>query len=485
MLKPEVRYLPGSLPVVGSSNLVMFLRAATDDTRVDRVLDVIESGGGTDDVLDILVENGIRAMPEFALMELMDAGVRVVLRGSFEAVPDTGSAIQPAVGPWTDILLPPKTLSLRLQGQATTGRLLPFRGGVVLASELHVGPLSTHTLPSPATLATTNDAATQSVSGGPSDLPLPPEPSEVAGPTDQLPVSLPVSAPPSSTEAEVLRIDDDSTDFDSLFGATTARPPEPIESKPAPASPESPSPLHAGPPSPPTMPSAASVAGGLIAVFPWASPQDAASQAAGAAVNAGEPVLSSRPTESPHPGAIEAPPRDVAADLLDDRTISRAHLLGQGPVIPSVLAARCPRGHLSPAFAAVCRVCREPIPPQQQFETPRPPLGALRLSTGAVVALDRGAILGRSPRIPSDYQGEQPNLVRVVDPEKGVSSQHLEVSLDYWNVLVRDLGSTNGTEVELPGEPPVALRVGVPLILEPGSRVVMGGQVSFVFEVTP
>jgi hypothetical protein len=123
------------------------------------------------------------------------------------------------------------------------------------------------------------------------------------------------------------------------------------------------------------------------------------------------------------------------------------------------------------------------VPQQQPVEIPRPTLGQLRLSTGGVVTLDRPAILGRAPRVPSSYQGEQPNLVQLVDPGKDVSGQHLEVSLDYWNVVVRDLGSTNGTDVILPGEMPVALRANDPVIIEPGTRVVLGGAVSFVFEV--
>lgn len=184
-------------------------------------------------------------------------------------------------------------------------------------------------------------------------------------------------------------------------------------------------------------------------------------------------------------GFESAPPAEPQNPPVgSDRTVNRSSLVGLPPVV-TVVAASCPAGHQSPAYAGICRVCGAPIPQQQPVEIPRPVLGQLRLSTGGVVALDRPVILGRNPRIPPGYAAEQPNLVRVPDPEKDVSGQHLEVSLDYWNVVVRDLGSTNGTEVILPGEMPVALRANDPVIIEPGTRVVLAGAISFTFEVLP
>jgi len=189
----------------------------------------------------------------------------------------------------------------------------------------------------------------------------------------------------------------------------------------------------------------------------------------------------------PVPGTI-APPSPATAEPVaesgSDRTVNRSALMGLPPVV-MVVAARCADGHLSPAYAGSCRVCGGTIPQQQPVEIPRPVLGRLRLSTGGVVSLDRAAILGRTPRIPTGYAGEQPNLVRLSDPDKDVSGQHLEVSLDYWNVMVCDLGSTNGTEVILPGAMPVVLRPNDPVIIEPGTRVVLAGSISFVFEVMP
>lgn len=86
--------------------------------------------------------------------------------------------------------------------------------------------------------------------------------------------------------------------------------------------------------------------------------------------------------------------------------------------------------------------------------------------------------------MPAGYVGEQPNLVKIPDPNRDLSSQHVEIRLDAWLVTVKDLESTNGTEVVLPGQPPVLLRPHDPMTLEPGSKIVLSGICEISFEVT-
>ena len=149
-----------------------------------------------------------------------------------------------------------------------------------------------------------------------------------------------------------------------------------------------------------------------------------------------------------------------------------------------MLAVLCPAGHPSPPHAASCRSCGRDIPPQQPFQTPRPSLGVLRLASGDVVSLDRGVLLGRSPKVNADLPvADRPHLVRVASPENDISRNHVEVVLDGWHVLVRDLGSTNGTTVALPGQVPVRLRPGDQQVIEPGTIVTMADEVSVTFEV--
>ncbi len=55
--------------------------------------------------------------------------------------------------------------------------------------------------------------------------------------------------------------------------------------------------------------------------------------------------------------------------------------------------------------------------------------------------------------------------------------------LDGWHVLVRDLGSTNGTTVTLPGQEPVRLRPTEDQGIEPGTVVTLADEVVLTYEV--
>ena len=144
----------------------------------------------------------------------------------------------------------------------------------------------------------------------------------------------------------------------------------------------------------------------------------------------------------------------------------------------------CPAGHPSPPHAGTCRSCGRDIPPQQPFQTPRPPLGVLRLASGDVVQLDRGVLLGRSPKVNAELPAaDRPHLVRVAQPQNDISRNHVEVVLEGWHVLIRDLGSTNGTTVALPGQDAVRLRPSDQQVIEPGTVITLADEVSVTYEV--
>jgi FHA domain len=153
--------------------------------------------------------------------------------------------------------------------------------------------------------------------------------------------------------------------------------------------------------------------------------------------------------------------------------------------VPRVLAAVCPAGHLTPAYSGVCRVCRQVVAAQEAFETTRPALGRLVLPQGDPLLLDRGAVLGRAPYVPAGWTGAQPHLVVLHDPDQDVSAQHVAVVLDLWNVLVCDLGSTNGTRLVDQAGRVTRLRPYEPVALGPGSAVVLADVVTLQFEVHP
>jgi hypothetical protein len=432
----SMRYTPGDAVAVVADDIALLIEVDPDQPLVDELFACVSARPGMEDLLEILVGHGLRRLPGFAVATTGADGLRVVVRGEFTA---TVAGQEPVRGSglWADRELGDVPGLVLRAPAAGTGPQLPLVAGVVLAAEVAVR--------AEAAARTGEPAATPWLESVPAEPLVPAEP-----------------------EAE---------SFVPAFPAPEPIVPEPAVPAAAWADFAAADPPVVVPVPPPEVPAQGGL---LIESFPWARDN---SGVAPARLSAAAPVAAEAPVAPPDPVA------DGRANAFDqeasEMTVDRSRLIGrnsQSSVL--VVAAHCPSGHLSPAYAADCRVCHQPLATQQPVEVPRPQLGVLRLSNGDTVPLDRGVIMGRNPRLPAGYSGEQPNLVRLSDPGKDISSQHLEVRLDYWHVLVTDLGSTNGTEVFLPGRPPVKLRPDDPLNIEPGTRVVLAGVLDFVFEVS-
>ena len=152
-----------------------------------------------------------------------------------------------------------------------------------------------------------------------------------------------------------------------------------------------------------------------------------------------------------------------------------------GPVVQAVL---CPGQHPSPPNVAVCRICGRPVPEQDAVPITRPVLGVLRLSTGDVISLDRGVIMGRNPPRAEFDGDERLHSVKLPDGCGEISRAHLKVTLDGWHVLVTDLRSTNGTLISLPGRDPEQMRPSEPVQIQPGTVVTLADGLDFRYEVT-
>ena len=415
-------YAPGGLVGFATDRLAVLVDLPTDDELVARVAAVVAGGAPTlDAVLDVLVSRGLRAVETFGLAELGEDGARVLVRGGCRAVgPDHEASSGPgglwAESTWTGVD------RVRLVTPDADPRTLPLAGGMVLASALGFGtdPLPVPAEPVPATDPEPDDEPEPDLAPEP-DLDPEPEPAVLPDPEP-----LPEAEPDPEREPEPV----------GAGGLTLASP-------------------LTGP-----VPEEAGAAGGegIISALPWSFDEDA-------------------PPAPPQPRP-EPEPADEPTPTYDTTDVGALRQGAGGETL--VVAVQCPDGHANPVHATTCRVCGTHLTGQQPVEVPRPSLGVLRLANGDVVALERGAVLGRNPRLPQGWTGEQPHLVRIDDPDRDVSSQHLEVRLDAWHVLVRDLGSTNGTEVALPGSDPVLLRAHEQLSIEPGTRIVLAG----VFDVT-
>ena len=86
-------------------------------------------------------------------------------------------------------------------------------------------------------------------------------------------------------------------------------------------------------------------------------------------------------------------------------------------------------------------------------------------------------VLGRGLGETELTAGRRPDIIRVSDPE--VSREHVEIRLDGWQVLVVDLGSSNGTYVALPAREPELLPPHTPTVINPGTVVYLSEAVSF------
>lgn len=152
------------------------------------------------------------------------------------------------------------------------------------------------------------------------------------------------------------------------------------------------------------------------------------------------------------------------------------------PAPGEVYASMCPSGHPNAPHTGNCRVCGVSIAAAEPVLTRRPLLARIRLSTGAVVDIDRRVVIGRAPSASRVSSSDLPHLVTVPSPHQDISRSHVEVRTEDWHILITDLHSTNGTVVRAPGRPEQLLHPAQPVVAEAGWTVELGDGVSFVVE---
>ncbi|GAA1490012.1 FHA domain-containing protein [Brachybacterium sacelli] len=136
----------------------------------------------------------------------------------------------------------------------------------------------------------------------------------------------------------------------------------------------------------------------------------------------------------------------------------------------------CPNGHANSPERSACRACGAPLQGTPRTVA-RPPLGAIELSTGERVVLDRSAIIGRRPRASRVSVNDVPQLITVPSPQQDISRSHLELRLEGWHVVALDLGTTNGTTLYREGADPLRLRSREGVVLHDGDLLDLGDDV--------
>ena len=496
----DVSYVPGERTAIVADRCWMLVDAAPDSAAVAEIWQRIGQGATLGVVVAGLLRIGLDRVPDFALLVAASEGRHhLICRGQASATLIAGPAPTRVDGAglatWLEYPVPAAAERVVLgEPPADTVLRLPAAAGVLLARSVVVDLVAA----SPGQALASPDDSSPDDSGPDDsrcdadadtqpDVALP----GIASYPDTVTLTHPVGSPtrphPRQDIPRVAAPADDMS-YDYLFGMTQARTvedaairpaddgdpgmafPLPLVSAPAPGPPPGWPPVPPVPPVPPAPPAPSGGAapprglispGGLIDAVPWASP--------------------------PGPQPAATPPNTD-----DGPTITRADLqrLAARPVAPdrigpTVHALLCPDAHANPPTNSVCWRCGAPLPQQDPVTVPRPVLGVLRLSSGDVIALDRGVVMGRSPR--ADFSGEageeRPHIVKL--PSDGdISRTHLRVSLDGWHVLVTDLNSTNGTLVTLPGRDAEQLRPGEALPIPPGTVVTLADGIDFRYEVT-
>jgi hypothetical protein len=475
---PDVSYVPGQLIAVAGERCLALVEAAPDSAAASRLWQLVGRGTAAEEVLADLLGRGFEDVDGFALLSDPAAEPRrLFCRGALGATVEGGNVYARIDGvglaTWREypIAVDAERIVLGQPPDAAVLRL-PAAAGVLLARCVIIDltwAAARATIPydSPASSHSATVAAGRRT-----------EPPDRASSLD-----LTVLSPaPAADEPAPLPLDAAASPPDSLRGESEIDPPDPPEAfetvvPPAPAEASTLLvPLTPAEPSAPAEP--------LALVLPFA-PVDA-------------PALAAAPESAPPPAPsrlIDAVQWGSGRDA-SEFTTKRAELPAAGQTQPgapsqtlvstgpTVSALICPAGHANPPSEAVCRRCGAPLP-NDAVLVPRPVLGALRLSTGDVVALDRGVVMGRDPRAdPVSPDGpEPPHVVKLESTDGDISRTHLRVTLDGWHVLVTDLNSTNGTLVTLPGRDPEQVRPGEPVPIRPGTVVTLADGIDFRYEV--
>ncbi|WP_153502881.1 FHA domain-containing protein [Cumulibacter manganitolerans] len=121
----------------------------------------------------------------------------------------------------------------------------------------------------------------------------------------------------------------------------------------------------------------------------------------------------------------------------------------------------------------------EPLPLIGTPAQPAPPAGssggAIVFDDGSTFALDRDYVIGRRPQKDPRVQSGEAEALTVVDPDSVLSSAHALISRREGQILLRDLGSLNGTHVAPPGATDwtrLEQHQEVPIV--PGTRLLFG-----------
>ncbi|TNC18673.1 FHA domain-containing protein [Georgenia sp. 311] len=520
-------YRPGGWTALVTDDALALLPPGVPEDVARELWQLSATGTRLGAWVEYLAAAGISALPSFAIVEAHPEGLRVVVRGEIDV--EQGGRILSGRGltTWREELLP--AADVTVSAETTDGGWLPVAGGIVRASaaRLLASPqpppappedeedveLTVARMPALAAAVGVRPAAAPVPASGPaasadagtaaavadvSDAP-PPTPAPVPA-TPPAPAPAPVAppavtpapvAPPAPVQVPVPPADPAPVPAAAAETAVTADEPDEEESDEAPA--------------PPPVPQAPDAA--LVEEEPedsddydfllWSTEQVHAhrSEPAPAATDPADAApADAAPADAGEPAGAEpaeSGPPDLEATRLPESDEDATGIFAPGPIIDSVPGLSRPAAPVGapvdlPPPPAVDdgdhdgeTIATSEIPatatPVALEPVVRPAPGVeLVLSTGPRIEMDRPVLLGRAPEATRFAGTEVPRLVSVSNPERDISSTHVEVRPAGGHVVVTDMNSTNGTVVHLPDQPSFRLQPGTGVPVGPGAVIELG-----------
>ena len=487
-MNPVPQWSSGRIPVAVSGGGVI----ALDDepALVVRLWEAMEAGAPLADLLRELAGahgGDVFSLPDFLAAVHEPDGLRVAARGRFRLVAHgpAGRDVVHAPGAiaWEETVLRADAVELLLDDDAPGGERLPLRSGVVRAGALRwsAAPGSAPAL-SFGSARTAPAAAEPAESAGPSPAESAPSP---VGPAAPVAASSP-DAPAAPVPGGAVTLGPEA--LDAVLDAPP-EPPSPDPARPGPGAAGA-APGAAGAGDSPSLADAQAEFGHHFLSRPQGPPSPAEPAGPGGAVPAPPSPGLIREVPSPSP----APRIENDEDWVHDgRTVSPAQLRamreaagalpGSAPAdgADTVLAVLCDQGHPNAVHAVSCRRCGGRLQ-TDSLRVPRPLLGRLRASTGAVVDLRHDVVVGRAPAATPRPGRPSPELLIITDADKSASKVHCAVRVEDWDLAVEDLGSSNGTFLLRPGRAPRRLAPHSPEPLAVGDVISLADAATLTVE---
>ncbi|MGN8245115.1 FHA domain-containing protein [Cellulomonas soli] len=442
MIVPE--YVPGRWTAVVAGGTLALVGPHARPATVRALWDEAPARSGLVGLLGVLVREGFDGLPPFALVALDGDRVHAALRGEVEVVVECaqGPVVLRAgdVSTWTEqVVEGARALTVRAGSQVPDAVALPLVEGVVRADVVTLTLVAN---------------AEPSTAGRRAPVREPERGALGAGlPVDDLPVDAPGG--PAGDPAPL---------GDGFVEDAPVQEPPAQDVWPAPAlsldevplsAPVSPAP-EPEPLAPTPHPQGSATAPGRMRTRPGV-------------VEAAEALL-----------LEDVPVAPSSPDDHDGLTIMSSDLAAIRDQLPSWASDSLPSPFGAPgAVGAQVPIITGALP---TVGAPAGPEYRLVLSTGLVVSLDRAVLLGRAPQVSRVANRELPRLVTVPSPQQDISRTHAEVRVESGDVLVTDLGSTNGVQVLDEHGQTRRLHPGEPSRVAVGETVDLGDGVTFTVE---